>query len=174
MTKKDAKGNPQTFSRERWIPLNRRVTYALTGNLDGIPVNEPFLITFGNKVEQLGFALELTRAESQLDPGTNRAATYTSFVKLFDERRDIFGDNYMITMNEPLDYLGYKVYQSRFENFGIDDETGKPLAGSVFTIGRDPGLWLKYLGTGMLGLGIATMFYMKAYFFKPKARKVVA
>lgn len=170
MTKKDAQGQPQTFSKERWIPLGRRATYTLTGNLDGVPVNETFLVTFGNKVEQLSFAIELTRAESQLDPGTTRAATYTSFVKLYDERRDIFGDNHMITMNEPLDYLGYKVYQSRFENFGIDDESGKQLAGSVFTIGRDPGLWLKYLGTGMLGLGIATMFWMKAYFFKPKAR----
>ncbi|MFT3882003.1 MAG: cytochrome c biogenesis protein ResB [Gemmatales bacterium] len=138
--------------------------------LDGQKIDETFLVTFGNKLEQLSFALELTRAESQLDPGTNRAATYTSFVKLYDERRDIFGDNHMITMNEPLDYLGYKVYQSRFENFGIDDESGKQLAGSVFTIGRDPGLWLKYLGTGMLGLGIATMFWMKAYFFKPKGR----
>jgi hypothetical protein len=161
MTKKDAQGKPQSLSKERLIPLGRRATYVLNGTVDETPVNETFLVTFGNKVEQLDF-------------GTNRAATYTSYVKLFDERRDIYGDNYMITMNEPLDYLGYKVYQSRFEYIGIDDETGKPLAGSVFTIGRDPGLWLKYLGTGMVGLGIATMFYMRAYFFKAKPRQAAA
>jgi hypothetical protein len=174
MTEKDAQGKPVSFSKEQWVSLRKPAQFDMNGQVEGITFREPFVVSFDFKKERLGFSLELTRAESQLDPGTNRAATYTSFVKLFDERRDIFGDNYMITMNEPLDYLGYKVYQSRFENFGIDDETGKQLAGSVFTIGRDPGLWLKYLGTGMLGLGIATMFYMKAYFFKPKARKVVA
>jgi hypothetical protein len=84
----------------------------------------------------------------------------------------------MITMNEPLDFRGYKVYQSEFLNLiemlGVEPQTGKPMARSGFTIGRDPGLWLKYLGTAMLGLGIATMFFMKAYFFKPRKRQPAA
>ena len=36
------------------------------------------------------------------------------------------------------------------------------------TVARDPGLWLKYLGTAMLGLGLCVMFYMRAYFQKPR------
>ncbi len=53
---------------------------------------------------------------------------------------------------------------------GIDPASKKPIARSGFTIGYDPGIWLKFLGTGMLGLGIATMYYMKAYFFTGKKR----
>lgn len=201
LIKKDSQGKPQSFYTERWIPLGRRAIFTINGLLDGQKVTETFRISFGNVPVALNFALELTRAESQLDPGTNRAATYSSFVKIFNRPKDLneeeiiaqlppdatddqreaaivdrytFVDSQMITMNEPLEYFGYKVYQSRFEKFGLDDETGKQLAGSVFTIGRDPGLWLKYLGTGMVGLGIATMFWMKAYFFKPKARQVSA
>jgi hypothetical protein len=30
----------------------------------------------------------------------------------------------------------------------------------------DPGMWFKYAGSAMLALGIACMFYMRAYFFK--------
>ena len=37
-----------------------------------------------------------------------------------------------------------------------------------FTVADDPGLFCKYLGSFLLVLGIATMFYMRAYFFKPR------
>ena len=57
---------------------------------------------------------------------------------------------------------------------GSEPGSSKPMHRSDFTLGRDPGLWLKYLGTAMLGVGIATMFFMKAYFFKPRARQVPA
>ncbi|MBL8824255.1 MAG: cytochrome c biogenesis protein ResB [Planctomycetia bacterium] len=184
LTKKDLQNQTHAFSKERWIALGRQAHFAISGTLDNQTFNEPIKLTFGYQQMQLPFSIELTRAESQLDPGTTRAATYTSFVKVNDEKelselykffggQAYHGDNFMITMNEPLDHRGFKVYQSRFEQFGLDETTGKPMAGSVFTVGRDPGLWLKYLGTGMLGLGIATMYYMKAYFFKPKKRQTV-
>jgi hypothetical protein len=44
----------------------------------------------------------------------------------------------------------------------------------VFSVGYDPGIYLKYLGQVMLGVGIFTMFYMRAYFFKPRGRKAAA
>ncbi len=42
---------------------------------------------------------------------------------------------------------------------------------SGFAVSHDPGLPFKYAGSIMLALGITIMFYMKAYFFKPRRRK---
>ena len=43
---------------------------------------------------------------------------------------------------------------------------------SIFSVAYDPGRPLKYAGSLMVCLGITTMFYMKAYFFKPRKRRV--
>jgi hypothetical protein len=37
-------------------------------------------------------------------------------------------------------------------------------------VAHDPGLWFKYAGSVLLVLGIATMFWMRAYFFRPRHR----
>jgi len=126
------------------------------------------------KTEDLGFSLKLLRAEQTNDPGTQSAATYTSFVQLFDKERKIDGEDHVITMNAPLEHRGYKFYQSGYVLIDVDRATQKPVSRSVFTCGYDPGIWLKYLGQIMLGLGIVTMFYMKAYFFKPRSRPAPA
>jgi hypothetical protein len=168
--KKASNGERKAYSIERWAPLRQKVQFELTGKHDGEEFSEPFELRYSHKLFPLGFDLELSRAESQIDPGSTRAATYTSFVKVFDMDLGMNGQDFMITMNEPLDHRGYKVYQSQFRPAGVDPETKKPIALSGFTIGRDPGLWLKYLGTAMLGVGIATMYYMKAYFLTGKRR----
>ena len=45
---------------------------------------------------------------------------------------------------------------------------------SVLTVNYDPGRGIKYLGCALIVTGIFTMFYMRAYFFKPKARAAPA
>ena len=75
-------------------------------------------------------------------------------------------------MNEPLVHRGYKFYQSTYEF--LWDDNGKPVSLSGFTVGHDPGLPFKYAGSMMLALGIACMFYMKAYFFKPRGGRPVS
>lgn len=168
--KKSTNGERKGYSVERWVPMQQTVQVEITGKHDGEPFSEPIELRYNYKVMKLGFDIELSRAESQIDPGSNRAATYTSFVKLYDQDKGLNGTDFMITMNEPLNHRGYKVYQSQFRPSGVDPATKKPIALSGFTVGRDPGLWLKYLGTAMLGLGIATMYYMKAYFITGKPR----
>jgi hypothetical protein len=128
-----------------------------------------YRVGYNPQTRDLGFEIKLLRAEQTNDRGTNSAATYTSWVQLTDEREGIRREDRMITMNEPLDHRGYKLYQSGYTLLGID-ENGKPVSRSVFTVGRDPGLPLKYLGSTMLALGIVCMFYMKAYFFKPRRK----
>jgi hypothetical protein len=109
------------------------------------------------------------------DKGTQSAASYTSWVQLTDEEQGIHEKDCMVTMNEPLEHRGYKVYQSTYgsitQTLGITDPSNdRPVSYSGFTVGRDPGLRLKYLGSIMLAAGIACMFYMRAYFFKPRVK----
>jgi hypothetical protein len=129
-----------------------------------------FALTFNMKTKDLGFDIKLERAEDTKDPGTHQSATFTSYVQVSDKARGLDGDRRVITMNEPLDHGGYTFYQSTYSFLDRWDSNGKPVNRSGFTVGYDPGLWMKYLGAIMLALGIACMFYMKAYFFKPRGR----
>ena len=98
---------------------------------------------------------------------TRAAASYTSWVQVFDKAAGLEGKREMITMNEPLTHRGYKFYQSNYlEMDDVDDGSGKPVSLSGFTVGYDPGLQIKYLGSICLAAGIFMMFYMRAYFFK--------
>ncbi len=78
---------------------------------------------------------------------------------------------HVITMNEPLDYPDTKGRILRFfqENYGPPAGDGTPLY-SIFRVNYDPGRWIKYLGSLLVTAGIFTMFYMRAYFFKPVQR----
>jgi hypothetical protein len=133
-----------------------------------------FGVGFNEQRSGLGFEVKLLRAETLTDPGTTQRAGYTSWVKLTDKAQHIEGEDRMITMNQPLEHRGLKFFQSGLESAGFDDGTLKPISYSVFTVSSDPGLGLKYLGSTMLALGIACMFYMRAYFFKPRGRRAAA
>ncbi len=135
-------------------------------------------VPFGDKVYEVGysvqfrelpFELKLLRAEQEVDPGTQSPASYTSYVQMTDPEKGIAGADKVIWMNHPLDHRGYKVYQSGYEPLGFDTNL-RPVNRSTFTVGSDPGMLLKYLGTFMLAGGIVCMFYMRAYFFKPRRR----
>lgn len=139
---------------------------------------EQFAVGYNTKGQALPFDLKLLRAESKVDVGTQSPATYTSFVQLTDREKGIVGEDHVITMNEPLEHRGYKLYQIGYLYLGSDDNS-RPMSRSILAVGFDPGIdWrfgaLKYTGSIMLALGIATMFYMKAYFFKPRGKKAVA
>jgi hypothetical protein len=129
-----------------------------------------FAITLQSKVMKLGFELKLQRALTTVDPGTRAPATYSSWVQLFDPAKGVDGERRLITMNEPLEHRGYKFYQSQLEPLRVDDSNGRPVNLSVFTVGYDPGLGIKYLGSLCLASGIFMMFYMRAYFFKARKR----
>jgi hypothetical protein len=154
-------------SKEFWVPKTE-------GSFTSVTLGkETYQVGFNTYLRNLDFDITLLRAEQTSDPGTQQPASYTSFVLLTDKRHHIEEEPRVITMNQPLDYDGYKLYQSGYNFLGMD-ENSKPVSRSVFTVGRDPGLWMKYLGSTMLALGIACMFYMKAYFFKPRRRPGLA
>jgi hypothetical protein len=107
----------------------------------------------------LGFTIELVDFKRELNPGNSGNAAYSSLVKLIDTERQI-DENRLISMNQPLAHSGLRLYQSSFSDAGHGNES------SIFSVAYDPGRPLKYAGSLMICLGIATMFYMRAYFFK--------
>ena len=91
----------------------------------------------------------------------------SSTVRLRDPDKGL-DEQRLITFNEPLEHRGLKVYQTSHAKIGTD-ANGQAVHRSMLTVNRDPGLYPKYAGSAMVALGIACMFYMRAYFFKKKA-----
>lgn len=131
---------------------------------------DEFLVGFNTSQVALDFALRLVRAEQTTDNGTSLPASQTSFVLLTDRGQKIHGESRMVTLNQPLGHRGYQFYQAGYKSLGMDTQ-GRPISRSVLKVQYDPGLWLKYAGSTMVALGIACMFYMKAYFFNFLARR---
>lgn len=109
-----------------------------------------FVVTYGNRRIDLNLDLRLKEFRVGRYQGTMRAASYESVVEVPGMGETV------ISMNEPLKYNGYTFYQSSFE----EDEKGQPVA-SVLSVNRDPGRWLKYLGSLLIVGGSIHMFYFR-------------
>ncbi len=116
-------------------------------------------VRFGHAEAPLGFSLKLVEFRKGVNPGGVGNAAFSSVVRLVDKDQGI-DEERVISMNEPLTYNRLTFYQSGF------NEAGHGIKTSTFSAGRDPGRALKYGGCLLICLGIATMFYMRAYFFK--------
>jgi hypothetical protein len=138
-----------TFNgQEQWLILND--TIKLFSN------DIVYVVSYGNRRIDLGFPIKLTKFTMDRYQGTNKAMEYKSNVEV----PDLGG--HLISMNEPLKYRGFTIYQASFEE---NPNTGEPTA-SVFSVNQDPGRWIKYLGSLIISLGIIMLFY-----FKKKANK---
>jgi hypothetical protein len=134
----------------------------------------------------VGFRVRLNDFERKLDPGTSQASHYSSVVDLVDRKRDTdFQKDVLITMNAPVDFSdpatgrSYRLFQESFNGpwlpgDAVYDRYASPerddLYMSTLTVNYDPGRGTKYAGCLLIVCGIGTMFYMRAYFFKPRPR----
>jgi hypothetical protein len=125
--------------------------------------NNPMRARFTAAQIPLGFSIELVDFKREFNPGKSGNAAYYSIVKLNDKEHQI-DEERLISMNGPLAHRGLRFYQSSFRDAGHGKEA------SIFNVAYDPGRPLKYAGGLMISLGIATMFYMRAYFVKPAAQ----
>lgn len=136
-----------------------------------------------------GFLVKLHEFEVTLDPGTSQPATFSSTVDILSPREphEPLSENVVITMNAPVDVVdpvsgrSYRLFQESYfgpipasdplyrQRFPHGDGPD-PWYSSTLTVNYDPGRGVKYLGCLLIVGGIATMFYMRAYFFKPQAR----
>lgn len=109
-----------------------------------------YIVTYENAKIPLDFDLSLKEFRVGRYQGTVRAASYESLVTVPD-RGDV-----LISMNEPLKHRGFTFYQASFQ----EDENRRPVA-SILSVNRDPGRWLKYLGSALIVLGTIHLFYFK-------------
>lgn len=89
-------------------------------------------------------------------PGTNRPASFESDVRLHDTVEH-FTIEKTISMNKPLDYKGYRIFQSSFVQ---DPQAGEA---SVFTVAKNPGIFLIYAGAIVTFLGGFLVFFVPAF-----------
>ncbi len=143
----------------------------------------------------LGFQIYLHKFQRKLDPGSSQASHYSSLVELLDRDGNKVNktcgdtedkDNLIrITLNQPVNFSdpttgrSYRVYQEafrgpwkpgdpEFDQLVGGSGTREELFLSWLTVNYDPGRGLKYAGSLMIVAGIAIMFYMRAYFFRPR------
>lgn len=141
----------------------------------------------------VGFRVFLHRFERKLDPGTSMPSHYGSLVDFRDrdEPDKVLQPDVQIKLNAPVDFAdpasgrSYRLFQ---ESFAGPWKPGDPefdqlvrgasardlLFMSSLAVNYDPGRGLKYLGSLMVIAGIATMYYMKAYFFKRRRASAAA
>jgi hypothetical protein len=103
-----------------------------------------YTIVMGRTEQPLPFSVTLTKFEQELYPGTNMARAYRSDVVIRD------GDQSWpasITMNEPLRYKGYTLYQSSFDLSGE-----KPF--TVLNVVRNTGRLFPYISSLIMTLGL--------------------
>lgn len=106
-------------------------------------------LEWGAKQIELPFSLKLEDFLMEKYPGSMSPSSYESHVVLIDEAA---GKNepYRIFMNNPLEYGGYKFFQSSFDR----DEMG-----TVLSVNHDPGNIPTYLGYALLALGLFLNFF---------------
>jgi hypothetical protein len=161
--------NTNGTSKELWIGLSRGTARIWLGD-------DLYLVRYQQSTHPVDFALTLRRAWQVKDPGTDRPAWFESVVTVTSPDRGPSDREQHIVMNRPLSVGPWKVYQANYRAL-LDPATGEPIRDgarpvslSGLAVAHDPGLWLKYAGSLLVVLGIATMFWMKAYFFRPRSR----
>jgi hypothetical protein len=142
----------------------------------------------------VGLTVRLRDFERKLDPGTSQASHYTSIVDFLDRKTlEPMQQNVVVTMNAPVDFTdpaggkSYRLYQESFSGPYVPGEElyrqyeqlrdtrlnsaeRDKVYVSVLTVNYSPGRGLVNAGCLLVVVGIVTMFYMRAYFFKPKPK----
>ncbi len=104
-------------------------------------------ITLGRADYPLPFALQLLDAQEKVHPGTDVPSSYRSVVMLTD---GAVRQRFVITMNHPLRYKGYTVYQASFSG---DADTSQTKSVS-FAIVQNGGRVFPYIASLTLCLGL--------------------
>lgn len=106
-------------------------------------------LEWGSKEITLPFSLRLDDFVMEKYPGSMSPSSYESHVTVADETA---GKSFpfRIFMNNPLEYGGFKFFQSSFDR----DE-----AGTVLSVNHDPGKIPTYVGYALLALGLFLNFF---------------
>lgn len=111
----------------------------------------------------LPFSLKLKDFRKIDYPGSAEPMAYESDVVLEDPSTSTVIHK-TISMNKPLDYAGYRIFQSSFVQ-----DTGRGEA-SVFTVAKNPGITLIYSGSVVLFTGVVLVFFVAPLSSLPTGR----
>jgi len=101
----------------------------------------------------MGFKVKLDKFVMHKYPGSTQPSSYDSYVTVIDGEKSF---PYHIYMNHILVYKGFRIYQMAYD----PDEKG-----SILLVGKDPGMWMTYLGYILMAIGfIMSMFERKSRF----------
>lgn len=123
-------------------------------------IYEDILISWGSKTTRLPFFIKLKNFDLQRYPGSNSPSSYVSNVEVIDKDTR---SNFAIFLNNPLNYQGYKFFQSSYDS---------DLKGTILEINKDPGKIPTYIGYFLLCLGFISNFFTKNSRFT-KLRKFI-
>ncbi|MAU14927.1 MAG: cytochrome C biogenesis protein [Muricauda sp.] len=114
-----------------------------------------FSLSYGSKVYELPFSIELNDFVAEKYPGTEAGyASFMSKITVHDERPF----DYDIYMNHVLDNKGYRFFQARFD----PDEKG-----TVLSVNHDVwGTWITYIGYFLLYIGLMGIMFFGDTRFK--------
>ncbi|HLA83237.1 MAG TPA: hypothetical protein VJL29_00465 [Thermoguttaceae bacterium] len=147
------------------------------------------MLRLARPIVDLGFQVRLREFTCEFDPGTSRASHYESRVDFLTADKEALPleENVAIALNRPARFTDptsgrtYRIFQMGYdgpyapEQLGmkLPEETKKQRDGiyrSILAVAYDPGRELKYTGCLMIMAGIMVMYYMKAYFFRPRGK----
>jgi len=104
-------------------------------------------------VLDMGFKVKLDKFVMHKYPGSTQPSSYDSYVTVIDGNKTF---PYHIYMNHILVYKGFRIYQMAYD----PDEKG-----SILLVGKDPGMWVTYLGYILMTIGfLMSMFERKSRF----------
>jgi len=130
-------GDEQTL----WLPMWGERDVELGGSSVHVALRRPQL--------SLPFELKLEEFNVSFHPGSNRPSAYESQVLLTSLKRSDSKLATVISMNRPLDFMGYRLFQGGY----VLGEDGQPDT-TVLTVARDPGGGVVTVAFVLLILGI--------------------
>ena len=158
-------------SKELWL----RQSVDLSPNFRTLRLpdgGKTYRISYDFDRKTLPFDLKLTDFDVGLDPGTQQAASFESKVLLTDPKAGLKDKPVTISMNEPLVWKNYTLYQSNY--VALEDPETRRKTGqfmSIFQVRYDPVWGITYFGCLMVVLGIFVQFYMRAGLFSDGGKR---
>jgi hypothetical protein len=107
--------------------------------------------------EPVPFALLLRDFRKVDYPGTQNPSSFESDVLLHDHHENVTIEK-TIKMNKPLDYKGFRIFQSSYIQHPDLGEA------SVFTVAKNPGIPYIYGGGCVILAGVILLFYLHPFF----------
>lgn len=140
----------------------RREGWISHGGVSHLEVgNEMVVLAYQPAKHELPFSVKLLDFRKKEYPGTSVPSAFESDVEIEDTRRGLHLSK-TISMNHPLTYRGYTMFQASFFE--------GPVETTVLAVRNDPGTPFVYLGFVTVILGVSLMFYLKA----PNRRKTLS